>query len=277
MSFRRARQRAYKVGLQQTFGKRSRVRFSRFGGRRFGLGLGGRSRLGAGRVRARTYMALNQRTGGLLGIEKKFLDIARTSATIAAPTDATGGAIAPSSIVTGCYSAPAQGDGPTNRDGNKIVIVETNFIGAITCAAQADQTAADVTTFVFICIVQDMQTNGAVLTSESVWTNPTASASTAATPFRNMSFTSRFKILAMKKIKLPMPTLTYDGTNIEQTGFHVPFQLKWKGKIPVTFTTASTTADIANVTDNSIQFIAFTTNQTLAPQIAFNCRTRFYG
>jgi len=219
----------------------------------------------------------NLRTGGLLGIEKKFLDCNLSSTAFAAPTNATGGEFPPTAGSTGCYSAPAQGDGPTNRDGNKIVIVQMDWKGTISCASQADQTAADITTFVLLAMVQDTQTNGAQLNSEDVFSNPAAGASTATDVFRNMSYTRRFKILAMTRKKLSMPTLTWDGTNIEQTGFHLPISLSWRGKIPVTFTTASTTADIANVTDNSIQLVGFCTNTSLAPLLSGNMRMRFYG
>lgn len=244
--------------------------------RRFGLGAMGRSRLGAGRVRARTYQALNQRTGGLLGIEKKFIDCAVSQA-FSAPTGATGGEFPPGTGITGCYSAPAQGDGPTNRDGNKVVICEVNVTGIVQVAAQADQTAADNSCLVMLALVQDTQTNGAQLNSEDVFSNPGGNALTAANPFRNMSFTSRFRILKMKQFALRIPTLTFDGTNIEQTGFHTKIGMKWKGQIPVTFTTASTTADIANVTDNSIQLVGFCSNTSLAPTLVANVRTRFYG
>lgn len=229
-----------------------------------------------GRRRLRNAAALNQRTGGLLGIEKKFVDCA-VSAAFTAPTGSTGGEMPPGTVITGCYTAPAQGDGPTNRDGNKIMVCELNLHGVIQVASQADQTAADTSCEILLAFVQDTQTNGAQLNSEDVFTNPGGNALTAASPFRNMSYTSRFKILKMKQFNLRIPTLTFDGTNIEQTGFHSKINLKWKGKVPVTFTTASTTADIANVTDNSVQLVGFCSSTTLAPTLVANVRCRFYG
>jgi len=185
--------------------------------------------------------------------------------------------MAPTSVVTGCLTAPAQGDGPTNRDGNRIVVCEVNLKGVISVSEQANQTAADIVCYVYVALVMDTQTNGVQLNSEDVFTNPAAQAATAANVFRNMSYTSRFKLLKFKQIRLPIPTLTYDGTNIEQTGFNVPVNLKWKGKMPVTFLTASTAADIANVTDNSVQVVAFCNNTNLAPFLLYNARVRFYG
>lgn len=220
----------------------------------------------------------NARTGGLLGIEHKYLDTALTATALVAPTNATGAEFPPNTGgVNGCLTAPAQGDGPSNREGNKIVVDGLLLQGVIQVAAQVDQTAADLSCNVYIALVMDTQTNGAQLNSEDVFSNPGGTAVLATSPNRNMSYTQRFKVLKMKKMALRIPTLTYDGTNIEQTGFHTPFKLSWKGKMPVTFTTASTTADIANVTNNSIQVVAFCSNTTLAPSISYNARARFFG
>lgn len=234
------------------------------------------SRFGRRRYNARAF-ALNPATQGLLGIEKKFIDVPRTGFTLLAPTDATGGIVVPTSVITGCLTAPAQGDGPTNRDGNKIVVCEVGVSGVIAIASQAAATAADTLCEIFVCLVQDTQTNGAAFTSEQVWQNPCASSVTATNLFRNMSFVSRFKVLKMKTIRLTMPTMAGISASLEQAGQNKTFKMKWKGKMPVTFTTASTTADVANVTDNSINVVAFTNNTSLAPFLLFNCRTRFYG
>jgi len=224
--------------------------------------------------RARSIALANVRTGGLLGIEKKFLDNGISNFAIPA---AMTGAEVPNTAATGCFSAPAQGDGASNRDGNRIVIVECNAQGVIVVPSQADVIAADTACYVFIALVQDTQSNGVQLNSEDVITNPSTQAAAAADPFRNMSYTKRFRLLGWTKKALRIPFMTYDGTNIEQSGFHTPWKIKWRGKMPVTFTTASTTSDIANVTDNSIQMIATCSNTTLAPALYGNVRTRFYG
>lgn len=230
--------------------------------------------------RARSVALRNMRTGGLLGIERKFLDVPFGATALTAPTNSAGGEIPPSGVVTGCYTAPALGDGPTNRDGNKIVVTSLTCKGVVTVAAQATQATADISGDVFICLVKDKQTNGAQLNSEDVFTNPIAVAPSATNVFRNMSYMSRFQILAVKKKALRIPSLANDTGatgGIIQSGFHTPFTLKWRGKMPVTFTTGSTTADIANVTDNSIQMVAFCSNADLAPNIQGNVRTRFVG
>lgn len=278
MSYRYGRGPSRQVDIRQYIGRRRKPKFvARFAQRRGVVVNRDVGRFGRRKFNKYAAYAMNPATQGLLGIEKKFLDIPFGATALTAPTDASGGAIAPSGVVTGCYSAPAQGDGPTNRDGNKIVVTECGFQGIITVPAQSGVATADTSCAVFMCIVQDMQTNGAVLTSQSVWTNPIAAANAATSLFRNMSFTSRFRILKMKKFDLRIPSITFNGATLEQFGFTKSFNMKYKGKMPVTFTTASTTADIANVTDNSIQLIAFCTNTSLVPSIVGNCRTRFYG
>lgn len=218
-----------------------------------------------------------------LGVETKFLDAPRTTLALTAPADATGGEISPSSIVTGCLSAPAQGDGPTNRDGHKILIKSILVQGMIQFAGEEDQTATNSLPTVFCALVQDKQSNGATLNSEDVYTNPVASGVCAVNPLRNMSFTSRFKVLDTWQHAFEDNLLQAFNdqatTTFAQQGGAVPFTLSKKFKTPlrVTFTTGSTTADIANVIDNSLHVIAFCSSTTTNPNILYNSRMRFVG
>lgn len=217
-----------------------------------------------------------------LGVEKKFLDVPCTSTALTAPTDASGGEIQPTSVVTGCLSAPAQGDGPSNRDGSRIGIKSILVMGSFSNAIQQDQTDADVMPTLFVALVQDKQTNGATIVSEQVYTNPAADADLAAMPLRNMSFTNRYKVLATQTVVVPQLQLMQDSlvtATASQSGFNIPFvlQKKWKTPLRVQFTTGSTTADVANVIDNSLHIIAFATGTGTVPGIQFTSRLRFIG
>lgn len=240
-------------------------------GRRVGPGGGGRSRR-----YGRNFMLKNIRTGGLLGIENKYLDH-YFNAALVAPTNAVGGNCPPiGGALT--YTAPAQGDGPTNRDGNKIVVNSITVKGVVSCAAQNTQTTADVAPSIFIALVQDTQTNAAVMVSQNVFDNPSGQAAAAAQPFRNMSHMSRFKILAIKKFTLQMTPMGYlSAANFCQAGKHYNVEMYWKGKMPVTFLTGGTTDDVANVTDNNVSIIAFCSDTSLVPTLVGNVRIRFYG
>lgn len=88
-----------------------------------------------------------------------------------------------------------------------------------------------------------------------------------------MSKTSRFKVLATQK--LTQLTTTYSTTSV--AGFDVPFTLAWKGTMVVNFTAGGTTADIANVVDNSIHVVAFATSIDFVPKLVYSSRIRFVG
>ena len=70
-------------------------------------------RLTRRRARGRTY---NVRYGGLLGIEKKYYDLDGTQAIVTNTQ-----CIVPNTGTT-CINSPAQGDGASDRDGNRIIV-----------------------------------------------------------------------------------------------------------------------------------------------------------
>ena len=219
----------------------------------------------------------NVRTGGLLGIEKKYLDCAKTLTNLTAPTDMTGCEINPSSGSTGCLSAPGTGSAFNQRDGQKIQLKSILVKGVILVAPQTNQTALDTACIVTIALVMDHQTNGATLDSENVYTNPSAEAAQNCNVLRNASYTERFKVLKMSQFTLPQLSVAFDGTNVEQAGVAIPFTLGSKLNQTVKFTSGSTTADVANVIDNSLHIIAWVNNTAYTPQIGFNSRLRFMG
>ena len=97
----------------------------------------------------------------------------------------------------------------------------------------------------------------------------------AASPLRNLQFSSRFKVLATEEISLTNPNMVWDGTNVEQNGLVVPFKIGWNGEMPITY--SGTTGVIANTVDNSIHVIAFCNNTDLDPLLYYNARIRFVG
>lgn len=225
-------------------------------------------------VRKRPAAYQNMRTAGALDVEKKWFDTSRTGLALVAPTGAEGGECDPPTVA--CLNAMQQGDGPSNRDGNQVLLESVEVKGNITCAAQADQTGGDRAPEIFIALVLDKQTNGTQLDSENVYTNPSASAFCATDPLRNLLFRKRFEVLAVERFCMPVQTLTYDGTNIEQSGTTRSFQFFKKLALKVNFG-IGTNAEIANVVDNSIHVIAYCNSTAIAPTINYNARVRFIG
>lgn len=225
------------------------------------------------RSRSRARVAV---TAKALGIETKFLDTSLGSTALTAPTDATGGEFDPSA--TSMIMTPAQGDGPSNREGKRITVKSIYVRGMIDVAPQINQAAVDPATSIFIALVQDKQTNTAQLNSEDVYTNPAASGTLAVRPLRNLLFGERFKVLATEQFTLHCPPVSWDGTNIEQGGVQRPFEFYKDLNMVVNFNQVTpTTQTIASVIDNSLHIIAYCSNTSLAPTILYNARCRFLG
>lgn len=229
--------------------------------------------MGVFRARNARLRRRNVRTAGFLGIETKFYDTSRAGYTILTSTDMSGHEADPTTI--NCISAPAQGDGESNRDGKKINITSMHINGVVVADIQADQTATDLQPMVLIAVVLDTQTNGAQLNSEDVYKNTSGNAALTIAPLRNLQYSARFKILGYKLLKLAPPPITYDGANIEQGGVQASFSFNKKVNIPVAFT--GTTEGVANVTNNSIHIIACTNNTGASPTLYYNARIRFVG
>ncbi len=245
--------------------------------RRKFTGMKRRRRPALARIRKRPRRSMptrNARIGGFLGIENKFYDNLLSSSAISAPSDGSAGEHDPGGADG--LNTVDQGDGESQRDGRQIVMKKISITGLISCVPQISVTATDTNPVVFIALVLDMQTNGATLNSENVYINPLSTSLGAASPLRNLQFTKRFRVLKTRTLTLDQPTVVWDGTNIEQGGMHKAFQMHVNlNNLVVNF--SGTTADIANIVDNSLHIIAYTSSTTCAPTINYNSRLRFQG
>lgn len=217
-------------------------------------------------TRKRALAIANSRTAGFLGLEKKFYDTNLASGAIPAPTDCTGGEFDPSA--TSMISTPAQGDNEQQRDGKKIVIKGVQIKGVINrVKTLAGPIEAN---HVFVALVLDTQTNGAQMNSEDCFKNTNATALTAVTPVRNLLFSNRFKVLKTWEFDMQYRAWDADIAGAETRVFEY-FQ---DMNLPVNFN-AGTTASVANVIDNSLHIIAFST--VTGNTISYNARIRFMG
>jgi len=216
----------------------------------------------------------NMRIGGFLGIELKYVNYARSALALVSPVAAVGGTVDPATAL--CLNAIAQGDGEQQRDGKQVQVKSCYVTGVIDIPATVNQTTAKNIPTVYIALVLDKQTNGAQLTSELVFENPSGASTTAANPLRNMQYTSRFDVLDSVCVELEQPQVSFDGTNLETSGSRTPFKLSWTGDLMTQFT--GTGATISVIQDNSLHLIAFAgPDLTAAPVISYNSRVRFVG
>lgn len=227
----------------------------------------------AGRAKRAAYMGANAATMGYMGIEKKFYDTSFSGA-IAAATDATGGEYDPST--TSMITTPDQGDGPSQRDGKRITCKYIEIKGTLSTPAVELQANTPAYNKVFLALVLDTQTNGAQMNSEDCFKNTAAVALSNAAPLRNLLFGSRFKVLKQKVFDVTPITLSHFAIDSfswagRQQEFHWYVPLN---DLPVNFN-LGTTASIANVIDNSVHVIAYST--TTQVTLTYNARLRFVG
>ncbi len=216
----------------------------------------------------------NARTGGFLGQELKFYDTSLAGSAITAPTGATGGEHDPSATIL--LNTVVQGDGEQQRDGRKIVMKSLYVNGNVVMVPQANQTATDAASVIYIAVVLDTQTNGATIASEDVFTNVSADALLAPMMMRNLQQSSRFRILGSKRFTMQNPNLSWDGTNLEQQGLNRPWSFFINLK-NMSVLYKGTTETVANIVDNSLHIVAFTNSTALTPLLYYNSRLRFVG
>lgn len=226
-------------------------------------------------ARPQSFRAVsNARIGGFIGLENKFYDTSLAASALTTPGDAAGGEHDPSATIV--LNSVIQGNGESNRDGRNIKMNSVHLNGLVSVAAQINKTAADAGSIVTIALVLDQQTNGATIASENVYKNQSASGTLAASPFRNLEFVKRFKILKTIHVTMPPVPISYDGTNIEQAGQQKPWRMNVQlGGMVTNY--SGTTETVANIVDNSLHVVAFCSNLDQVPLLYYNARLRFFG
>lgn len=205
--------------------------------------------------------------------ERKYFDAEVNGTSLAALTASFASAeLDPATLNT--LFAPTQGNDYLNREGRKVQILSIKVRGEIRCPAQTDQTATDAASNIRLLLVHDKQTNAAQLNSEDVITS--GAGNVAIQMFQNPAFFGRFRVLKDKMITIQNPTVSYDGTNLEQSGLTRNFKMTVKFKKPViVHFNATNGGTVADIVDNSFHIIGGTTSTGLAPAIYYKVRTVF--
>lgn len=142
---------------------------------------------------------MNRRTGGYIGIKTKFFDCGGETLIIPNSVDFSGCELDPNVDNAGAATAylalgvPPVGTGESERVGDEITVKQIDINGLLRLVTTPGSIATPQK--VFLALVLDTQTNAAQLNAEDVYVNPSTSAYTYASPFRNMQYTKRFKVL----------------------------------------------------------------------------------
>lgn len=205
-------------------------------------------------------------------VEYKYLDSNLSSSVIS--SSLSSGMKDPTTVA--CLNAVPQGDTSSSRDGRKYTITGCHVRGVFYRQNRNDQTQVGDANFVTYALVLDRQTNGAQATSDEIFSSP----SNAALCFQNLENTQRFKVLYKGTMDIPAGSPAYNGVanQLETGGVSVPFSLD--KKLNITVNTSGTGANVTDITDNSLHFVAFAGFAGAGAdsiELSYTCRIRFVG
>jgi len=247
-------------------------------------------------TRVKNRAIANLRTGGLVGIETKFLDMARTQYSVFSVA-ANGGGLLPGNIAAvngvqplklpggtafsapqalcACLSAPAIGSTANSRDGRQIRAVDITVVGTVSVGGGALHDAQhNRPPNVHIALVMDLQTNASAqgIAATEVFDYPAGKNLAteydaefgAGQVFRNIENLPRYRVLAYKTIVLPYSAFVVDA-NDHCGGALKNFRMSRRLQFPIQFLKDS--VDVAggaftraSVSDRSICVLAWTSH-----------------
>lgn len=215
----------------------------------------------------------NIRTGGFIGMEKKFHDFEKATTTVVATV--AGSEQDPATV--NCLNGIAQGDGESQRDGRNYVIDSLYIKGEVNTVAQEATTAnrANLKPFeeVSVALVLDTQTNGAQAAAENVFVDP-SNTELDCKLLRNLQYNTRFRVLWEENLHLDFNTLAHDGTQYYTLGTSRGFKI-WLPNLKIPVTTTGTSANVSVISNNSLHMIAV--SRAGLARIEYHGRLRFRG
>jgi len=258
-----------------------------------------RRRMYRRRIIRRRGPGRNLRRGGRLGIETKYVDgyvenqaVRKCFETADLAADNARLDVGQTSTTTGNIFICAQGDGASQRDGQRIIVKSIIMKGHVmfphryNTAVSSDTITQQAIVHVFVIL--DTQSNGVPPTLSDVFVIPTVVSYTADGPSllqRNMNYGNRFVILKHKVFRDGPSYSDIGDTSIlvESSPMNIR-EFKWakRMRMPVTYDPTNTTGNFG-IRDNSIHVFAVANNYsgTGTPNgiatLTYNVRTRFVG
>lgn len=156
--------------------------------------------------------SINSRSGGFLGIEKKFVDLHLNNHLISNSANASGYECQPANNHL-CLNAVGSGSGESQRDGRHIQAVSLNVRGIVDWGRTDAAVVAREECYITVWVVKDTQTNGATISSENVLKNSNGNTIMAPFVHNNLENTSRYRIMGKKTLKLT-PKLAVSNTEV---------------------------------------------------------------
>lgn len=217
-------------------------------------------------ARTRYAGSANLRSGGFLQKEKKFYDTELNNSTV---TSSWGTA---DPIALNCISAPAQGDGESDRDGRVFYINSVHIHGYCRITATEGNTAPTSNDLFRVVLVLDKQTNAAQLTATDVMD---AGGTSDVIAFRNLQYTQRFRILKDVTFTMQPQCVNEGASNLfSNTDQYQYFSMNHIFKKPLKVQCSGTSAGVSSIVDNSLHVIACATANQITT-LYYQARIRF--
>lgn len=193
--------------------------------------------------------------------ELKFLDTVKVATAIGT----TGTALSTTLLVI------PQGNGESERQGRKVTIRSIQFRGKVNFPSTS--TILDMDQRVRILVYVDSQTNKLAAPLADI-------VNTAGTvdidAFRDLSNTSRFKVLMDRIVNLPVHAVRQSSATV---GANVPQLHSWqffkKLNVPIEYDSSADDGTLATITSNNIGIFAISHTATEAPLVGYTCRVRY--
>lgn len=220
-------------------------------------------------ARAAAYnQGRNARVGGLIDIEKKFLDCAKGDSNLS-----TAWAIQdPTTGCTGTISVPAQGDGPSARDGRTYTIHSIHLKVRLSQVPVESDLNPLGQSLVRIVLVWDTQANGAAPTAAKIF-----SQANSALSFRNLENSRRFIVLKDKTFTMnPNPLNQGAANSFASAGTKKIVKMNKSFKSGIKVRCQAETADIASAADTAFHIFAMYEGGQVV-QLGYWSRLRFTG
>lgn len=223
------------------------------------------------------YASKNRRTGGFVGIERKFLDVSLERTVFGVNWTRMDPAGAPIGSIN-CISCPAQGVGESQHIGRTYFIRSLFIHGGVFLPSLENSPTEQNDAYYRICVVLDKQTNGAPLVANNVMKE--APQASIALSFRNLQESHRYDILmdTGPRVLKVGPSVQTDGgigaaITYARTGIFGSWKLSKIFAKPIKVRTDATGANVSSVTDFSIHVIAVCNTSVL--ELQYESRMRF--
>lgn len=229
------------------------------------------------RARQIARQMVNQRTGGFVGIELKFLDLARNAVTPGNNANMTGGTI--DNTTVDCLNAMQEGNNQSTRIGRRITMKNIQIRGLVVWNSLLAETVPAIFHPVYIAVVLDTQNNSkAGLSSEEVFTNPGLSLDLISNPLRNLEYSSRYKVLKWTRVTRQVTGFGVQETPTPDTfpvaGCEVPFTMFINlNNLQVLYN--ANNGNSTDITDNALHLVAFCRGSDAT--VSWCSRLRFVG